>query len=82
MDSNITFSNKNVSSIHMVVQVISWVTFAIGMPVLFLVAYALYRLVKTDQVSPVYIINLLITDLFSFIGRPYYAIKEKKRVLC
>ncbi|XP_064174229.1 ovarian cancer G-protein coupled receptor 1-like [Anguilla rostrata] len=70
MDSNITVSSSNITSIHTVAQVISWVTFAIGSPVLCLVAYTLYHLVKTDHVTPVYIINLLITNIFSFIGRP------------
>ncbi|KAL4593165.1 G-protein coupled receptor 4-like [Arapaima gigas] len=49
--------------------VVNLTTFVIGLPVICLAIYVLYRQARENRGANVYVINLLITDLLQFAGR-------------
>ncbi|XP_036403084.1 ovarian cancer G-protein coupled receptor 1-like [Megalops cyprinoides] len=49
--------------------VFNWITLCIEFPVICWAIFALCHLVKNDRVAPVYVINLLISDIIQLIGR-------------
>uniref|UniRef100_A0A8C9V618 G-protein coupled receptors family 1 profile domain-containing protein n=1 Tax=Scleropages formosus TaxID=113540 RepID=A0A8C9V618_SCLFO len=53
-------------------QVVDLLTFLIGLPVVCLAIYVLYRQVRANQAAHVYVINLLISDVLQFVGRPSF----------
>ncbi|XP_036439723.1 oxoeicosanoid receptor 1 [Colossoma macropomum] len=44
-------------------QAVGWATFSVELPTVLLASYALFRLVRAGHVAPVYVINLLASDL-------------------
>ncbi|XP_036403085.1 psychosine receptor-like [Megalops cyprinoides] len=48
---------------------LNWITLCIEFPVICWAIFALYHLVKDDNAVPVYVINLLISDILQHIGR-------------
>ncbi|XP_078032465.1 uncharacterized protein LOC144467516 [Epinephelus lanceolatus] len=53
-----------------VAQVISWLTFSIGLPAIGLAIYTLKNLSKGENKIPMHVMFLLISDIISFFGRP------------
>ncbi|XP_074555303.1 G-protein coupled receptor 4-like [Halichoeres trimaculatus] len=49
-----------------IIRVTTYVIITIGLLLILLTIFALYFLVRKDHVTPIYVINLLITDLFQF----------------
>ncbi|XP_040906351.1 mas-related G-protein coupled receptor member A6-like [Toxotes jaculatrix] len=49
-----------------VIYVTNWIVLCIGLPLTILAIYGLYSLVRTNHVAPIYVINLLISDLILF----------------
>ena len=49
---------------HILGIIVDWIIILIGLPGIITAIYALQRLVKVDHVAPVYVINLLVSDLF------------------
>ncbi|CAJ1066822.1 G-protein coupled receptor 4-like [Xyrichtys novacula] len=52
--------------INFIMYVCTCIIISIGLPLTLVTIYALYSLVRKDQVSPIYIINLLISDIIQF----------------
>ncbi|XP_035982739.1 G-protein coupled receptor 4-like [Fundulus heteroclitus] len=50
-----------------------WISMGFGLPLTLIVMVAIFRQVKKDQGVPVYIINLLFSDLIQFCGRIIYS---------
>ncbi|XP_035981777.1 G-protein coupled receptor 4-like [Fundulus heteroclitus] len=48
---------------------LDWITIGIGLPLTLIVIVAVFLQVKKDQGVPVYVINLLFSDLIQFCGR-------------
>uniref|UniRef100_A0A8C9S1B1 G-protein coupled receptors family 1 profile domain-containing protein n=1 Tax=Scleropages formosus TaxID=113540 RepID=A0A8C9S1B1_SCLFO len=57
-------------------HIFNWIIMCVGLPTIFLVGYALIRLVKADHVAPVYVINLLLSDLLQISTRPIFTLKH------
>ncbi|XP_028279920.1 G-protein coupled receptor 4-like isoform X2 [Parambassis ranga] len=47
-----------------ILYVVTWIIFCIGLPLIIVAIIALYFLIRKDHVAPVYVINLLLSDLF------------------
>uniref|UniRef100_UPI003AADBA93 uncharacterized protein n=1 Tax=Centroberyx gerrardi TaxID=166262 RepID=UPI003AADBA93 len=47
-------------------RVTTWIVISIGLPLTLLAIYALVSLVRGGQVAPIYVINLLVSDLIQF----------------
>ncbi|XP_027131692.1 mas-related G-protein coupled receptor member A4-like [Larimichthys crocea] len=60
---------RNIDSEHywervkLIMHVVTCIIISIGLPLILVAIYALYSLVRNGQVAPIYVINLLITDL-------------------
>lgn len=48
----------------------SWLILPIALPVVCVAIYGLFSLMKTDHVAPVYVINLLLSDLLQICTKP------------
>ncbi|XP_074519885.1 G-protein coupled receptor 4-like [Halichoeres trimaculatus] len=51
---------------NVAMHVATCITISIGLPITLMTIFALYSLIRKDHVAPIYVINLLITDLFQF----------------
>ncbi|XP_041644720.1 G-protein coupled receptor 4-like [Cheilinus undulatus] len=69
--------NKKVFIIHVVTCII----ICIGLPLILMAIYALYSLVKNDHVAPIYIINLLISDLIQLCCMIVWESKPKEDMI-
>ncbi|KAG8000307.1 G-protein coupled receptor 4 [Nibea albiflora] len=58
-DSNNTYNENAV----FVERVVTYIIIGVGLPLILVGIYALYCQVRNDHVAPIYVINLLITDL-------------------
>ncbi|RXM96486.1 G-protein coupled receptor 4 [Acipenser ruthenus] len=64
--------NIDFSSDQTFLSVLYGIVFCIGLPTNCLALYGLYRLVKTDNALPVYVINLLLSDLLQISTLPLW----------
>ncbi|XP_045910205.1 G-protein coupled receptor 4-like [Micropterus dolomieu] len=46
-----------------ILNVVTYIIVAVGLPLTLVAIYALYSMVRSDHVAPIYVINLLITDI-------------------
>ncbi|XP_036403251.1 G-protein coupled receptor 4-like [Megalops cyprinoides] len=82
-DRNSTHYGRNSTwPVNSGVIVFGWITLCIEFPVICWAIFALYHLVKNDRVAPVYVINLLISDIIQLIGRLGFLIDFKKQPMC
>ncbi|XP_044070064.1 G-protein coupled receptor 4-like isoform X1 [Siniperca chuatsi] len=49
-----------------IMHVVTYIIICIGLPVTLVAIYALYSLVRSDHVVPIYVINLLVSDIIQF----------------
>ncbi|XP_034538010.1 G-protein coupled receptor 4-like [Notolabrus celidotus] len=52
--------------VRFIIRVVTYIIISIGLPLDLVAIYALYSLVRKDHVAPIYVINLLISDLIQF----------------
>ncbi|XP_044229400.1 ovarian cancer G-protein coupled receptor 1-like [Thunnus albacares] len=58
------FCNYYFEDIIFIVDVVTYVIISISLPLTLVAIYSLYSQIKNDHVAPIYIINLLISDIF------------------
>ncbi|XP_035256839.1 G-protein coupled receptor 4-like [Anguilla anguilla] len=66
----------NITSFAYILDVTNRVTVCIELPVLCWAVFTLYHQVKADNATPVYVMNLLISDFIQIIGRIVQVIKN------
>ncbi|XP_051236519.1 G-protein coupled receptor 4-like [Dicentrarchus labrax] len=65
--SNVTFAfNDFKGKDGSAMNVVTYIIIGIGLPLTLVAIYALYSLVEKDHVAPIYVINLLISDIIQF----------------
>ncbi|XP_073337590.1 G-protein coupled receptor 4-like [Pagrus major] len=52
--------------VYRIMNVVTCIIISVGLPLTLLAIYALYSMVRRDHVAPIYVINLLISDLIQF----------------
>ncbi|XP_038586195.1 G-protein coupled receptor 4-like [Micropterus salmoides] len=68
-NSNITSNyqnNNELNELYFILNVVTCIIVAVGLPLTLVAIYALYSMVRSDQVAPIYVINLLISDILQF----------------
>ena len=63
-------TQNNGSEFGHVLYVMGWGVFSLGIPVIFLAIYLLYCLICANHIAPIYVINLLISDLLQMCVAP------------
>ncbi|XP_035987272.1 G-protein coupled receptor 4-like [Fundulus heteroclitus] len=77
-DENRT-GDKNDNFLHIpIVKLVDLITIGVGLPLTFIVIVALFLQVKKNQSLPVYVINLLFSDLIQFCCRITYLVSPEK----
>ncbi|XP_038550681.1 G-protein coupled receptor 4-like [Micropterus salmoides] len=67
--SNITSNyqnNNELNELYFIRDVVTYIIIAVGLPLTLVAIYALYSMVRSEHVAPIYLINLLITDILQF----------------
>nr|XP_029132307.1 G-protein coupled receptor 4-like [Labrus bergylta] len=67
--------------LYFIMHVVTWVIISIGLPLTLMVIYALCFLVRKDHVAPIYVINLLITDVIQFCCLLIQEIKQNDDIV-
>ncbi|XP_032397722.1 G-protein coupled receptor 4-like isoform X1 [Etheostoma spectabile] len=78
-DYNSTFKDydNDDDKAKLITQVVTYIIICIGLPLTLLAIYALYSLVGKDHVAPIYVINLLISDLIEFCCMIGFVVSQK-----
>ncbi|KAM6997234.1 G-protein coupled receptor 4-like [Tautogolabrus adspersus] len=64
--SNENINDEYYQKVYFIKHVVTCIIISIGLPLTLMTIYALYSLVRKDHVAPIYVINLLISDLIQF----------------
>ncbi|XP_031159551.1 mas-related G-protein coupled receptor member X4-like [Sander lucioperca] len=59
------YDNEHIKAVF-IGDVVTCIIICIGLPLTLIAIYSLYSLVRNDHVAPIYVINLLISDLLQF----------------
>ncbi|XP_066579083.1 G-protein coupled receptor 4 [Amia ocellicauda] len=70
--NNFTICDIDLSADQIFLPVLYGCVFCVGLPANCLALYGLYRLIKADYALPIYIINLLLSDLLHIATLPFW----------
>ncbi|KAL2083725.1 hypothetical protein ACEWY4_021498 [Coilia grayii] len=66
------FNSTMVEYLHARMTMVIWVISCISFPILCAAIYGLYRLIKSDHVAPICVINLLLSDMLQICSKPVW----------
>ncbi|KAM6997177.1 G-protein coupled receptor 4-like [Tautogolabrus adspersus] len=66
INDELDFFDEYYQKVEFIMHVVTCIIISIGLPLTLMIIYALYCLVRKDHVAPIYVINLLISDLIQF----------------
>ncbi|XP_030296649.1 ovarian cancer G-protein coupled receptor 1-like [Sparus aurata] len=67
--------------VYFIRDVLTYIIVSIGLPLILMAIYALYFLARDDHVAPIYIINLLITDLFQLCSMIFWPARDQNQLI-
>ncbi|XP_030296648.1 C-C chemokine receptor type 2-like [Sparus aurata] len=74
-----SIKNSNGTEVDSIRDVLTYIIVSIGLPLILVVIYALYLLVRDGHVTPIYVINLLITDLIQLCSMIAWLTRDKNQ---
>ncbi|XP_028458772.1 G-protein coupled receptor 4-like [Perca flavescens] len=78
-NSTFNYYDTDDEKAELITQVVTWIIICIGLPLTLVAIYALYSLVGKDHVAPIYVINLLISDIIEFCCMIGFVVSQKNK---
>lgn len=75
------YNGTDLDDLHSRMAVTLWAISSIAFPIICAAMYGLYRLIKSDHVAPVYVINLLMSDMLQICTNPIWRMTSMLNIM-